>query len=147
MNNHFYYIDNIYMLILLVFLILLLLFLILKKSNINGSNTQNIKSFFSNNNEPTKYKSRNKVLKYFGAHFCPYSNKNSKAYKFINSTFRKKYPNVKIEINWGDNEEANRANIEYYPTIANKNYRNIDLHIPRDTNSERIIMQEIYNQL
>ena len=35
-----------------------------------------------------------KCVKYFGAHYCPYSNETSRTYHLINNLFKRKYPEV-----------------------------------------------------
>jgi hypothetical protein len=102
-----------------------------------------------------------KSIKYFCAHYCPFSNETSRAYDLINNKFKKKYPDVDIEIFWTEdiNEENKHeylnANIKYVPTITNQNYAHIVLSLPPNFEKEgktdeelnEALLQYIYDQL
>ena len=102
-----------------------------------------------------------KSIKYFCAHYCPFSNETSRAYDLINNKFKKKYPDVDIEIFWSEdmNEENKHehlnANVQYVPTITNQNYAHIVLSLPPNFEKEGktdeeltdALLQYIYDQL
>ena len=94
---------------------------------------------------------QNKTLKYFGAHYCPYSNEKSEAYNLIVNQFRRQYPTVNLEIYWIDTEqgqpESQRARVEYVPTLTDKNYRHIPVQTSSTPQGQRRIFQEMYNKL
>ena len=105
--------------------------------------------------------SEKKCIKYFAAHYCPHSNEHSRAYHLINTLFKNYYPDVTVEVFWGEDvSEDNKheflnANAQYVPTITNSKYANIDLSLPKDYNTEGktdteltyAILENIYNQL
>tara|TARA_B100001121_G_scaffold304885_1_gene321159 strand:+ start:4163 stop:4774 length:612 start_codon:yes stop_codon:yes gene_type:complete len=105
--------------------------------------------------------SEKKCIKYFAAHYCPHSNEHSRAYHLINTLFKNYYPDVTVEVFWGEDiSEENKheflnANAQYVPTITNSKYANIDLSLPKDYNTEGktdteltyAILENIYNQL
>lgn len=102
-----------------------------------------------------------KCIKYFCAHYCPYSNKTSKAYDLINNKFKEKYPDVDIEIYWSEeiNEDNKHeflhANAQYVPTITNKKYAHLSLSLPPDFDKEgqsdeelnEALLEHLYEQL
>lgn len=105
--------------------------------------------------------SEQKSIKYFCAHYCPFSNETSKSYNLINILFKEKYPDVNVEIYWSEdiNEENKNeflnAKAQYVPTVTNGNYAHISLELPDDydkeekTNEELInaLLENVYNQL
>jgi hypothetical protein len=105
--------------------------------------------------------SEKKSIKYFGAHYCPHSNKNSRTYNLINSLFKNKYPEVDVEIYWSEdiNEENKHEFIngkaKYVPTVTNSKYAHINLSLHSDyktggkTDDELsdAVLDNIYNQL
>ena len=104
--------------------------------------------------------SENKVLKYFGANYCPFSNVKSKPY-FIIREFKNKYPDVKVEIFMSEDmtddqrHEFIKADAKYVPTVTNGNYAKISLDLVEnfdksDKNEEEIfdaVLKNIYDQL
>jgi hypothetical protein len=101
--------------------------------------------------ENLKNPNNNKVLKYFGAHYCPYSNEKSEAYNLIVNQFRRQYPTVNLEVYWIDTTEgqpeSQRARVEYVPTLTDKNYRHIPVQTSSTQQGQRRIFQEMYNKL
>ena len=105
--------------------------------------------------------SEKKCIKYFGAHYCPHSNKDSRPYNLINSLFKNKYPEIDVEIYWSEdiNEENKhefiKANAKYVPTVTNSKYVHINLSLPSDYNTEGktddeltdVVLNNINNQL
>lgn len=113
--------------------------------------------FFIRKNSSEKLEQpSNKTLRYFGAYYCPYSNKESPAYMVIKD-FEKKYPDILIEYYWveTDKEYMNKYNIDYVPMILNNTNTQIDLALPNDiitenkTNEELkdILLETLYNKL
>jgi hypothetical protein len=102
-----------------------------------------------------------KCVKYFGAHYCPYSNETSRTYYLINNLFKRKYPEVMVEVYWGEDvNEDNKheflnANAQYVPIVTNQNYAHLNLSLPDnfktdDKTDEELtfaILENIYNQL
>jgi len=105
--------------------------------------------------------SENKVIKYFGAHYCPHSNKNSRTYDLINHLIPEKYENVQIETFWSEDinednkHEFLQARAEYVPTITNDKYVHLKLSLPSEFNTDNKtnveiqeeLLKNIYNQL
>lgn len=102
-------------------------------------------------------KQNKKVLRYFGAHYCPHSNENSNAYKVIKE-FEDKYGNqVQIIYYWSEEnqEEMKNSNIMYVPTILNNDNTEIQLGLPDNINRDEktvdelkdILLKTIYNRL
>ena len=94
-----------------------------------------------------------KSIKYFCAHYCPFSNETSNAYNLINNKFKEKYPDVNIEIFWTEdmNEENKHeylnAGVEYVPTITNQNYVHIILSLPPNFEKEGKTDEELNDAL
>ena len=105
--------------------------------------------------------SEKKCIKYFAAHYCPHSNESSRTYHLINNLFKRKYPEVMVEVFWGEDvNEDNKheflnANAQYVPTITNSKYAHINLSLPPDFKTEGksndeltfSVLENIYNQL
>lgn len=109
--------------------------------------------------------SEKKVIKYFGAHYCPFSNSLSRAYNLINNLIANKYPDVEIELYMSDDineenkkhhmEEFRKADAKYVPTVTNGKYAHINLSLPKDyitddkTDEEitETLLENIYSQL
>ena len=105
--------------------------------------------------------SEKKCIKYFAAHYCPHSNEKSRTYHLINNLFKRKYPEVMVEVFWGEDvNEDNKheflyANAQYVPTITNSKYAHINLSLPSDFKTEGksdeeltyAVLENIYNQL
>jgi hypothetical protein len=72
-----------------------------------------------------------KIIKFFGSDHCPYSNKNSPAYKVIQE-FEEKNPDIVVEYYWvgSDDNLMKDHNIEYVPAIFNSKYEEIELGLP-----------------
>ena len=102
-----------------------------------------------------------KSIKYFGAHYCPYSNESSRAYNLIYNLFREKYPEVNVTIFWSEDiseenkHEFIKSKADYVPTITNGKYAHIKLSIPENYDKENktsdeiteAILNHIYDQL
>ena len=93
-----------------------------------------------------------KTLKYFGANYCPHSNKTSRAFLIITS-LKQKYPDINLEIymseevNHEGKNEFVKANAEYVPTITNSSYSKINLSLPDNYNLEDKTDEELMNNL
>jgi hypothetical protein len=99
-----------------------------------------------------------KVIKFFGATYCPYSNTNSPSYKVMKD-FEDKYKDVEVKYYWTDTEKdipmAMEYNIEYVPTILNSNNDSIELSLPDGINKDEktndelrdLLLENIYNKL
>jgi hypothetical protein len=90
-----------------------------------------------------------KILRYYGAHYCPYSNENSNAYKVIKD-FEDKYGNeVQITYYWSEEnqDEMQKNNIMYVPTIMNGSDIQIEIRLPDDINKEGKTLEELKNIL
>lgn len=139
--------------VLVLAIILIFLILIFSKTDILAPLEINKKKIIKRRNQITNIPNKPKVLKYFGQDYCQYSNKQSYMYNVLNTKFRKMYPNVQIEFNWGKTQyemnESNRANVEYVPTITNENYKNINVYISDklDNQTERQKLVEIYESV
>lgn len=129
--------------IIIALLVIVVVFLLLKPEDKQEPENKKI--------ENLKNKNDNKVLKYFGAHYCPYSNEKSEAYNLIVNQFRRQYPNLNLEVYWIDTPqgqpEARRAQVEYVPTLTDKNYRHIPVQTSNTQQGQRKIFQEMYNRL
>lgn len=94
-----------------------------------------------------------KVIKYFGAHYCPHSNKNSAVYRMINEDFKEKYPDVEIQVYMSEDvtedqkKEFFKADAKYVPTVTNGKYAKIDLELPKNYNTEDKSMDEMSDVL
>jgi hypothetical protein len=97
-----------------------------------------------------------KIIKFYGADYCPYSNKQSPAYKIMND-FEEEYPSVKVVYYWvGENDkEMNESNVEYVPTILTGDNKKIEIRLPEGVNKEdktgeelkTLVLENINNQL
>ena len=102
-----------------------------------------------------------KVIKYFGAHYCPHSNKNSAVYGLINESFRERFPDVEIQIYMSedaseeDKPEFTKADAKYVPTVTNGKYAHLNLKLPDGYDTENksmdemgeVLLNNIYQQL
>ncbi len=95
-------------------------------------------------------------IKFFGADYCPYSNKSSAAYKAI-SDFDEKNSDVLVEYFWvgKDDDLMNKLQIETVPTIYNNRDEDIELSLPKGISHEgktvdelkKLLFENIRNQL
>lgn len=123
-----------------------------KSKEITEESTEEITEQTSNN-KPT---SSTNVVKFYGADYCPYSNKNSPSYKIMKD-FEESYPDVQVYYYWigKDDEEMKDLNIEYVPTILNGKNKSIELKLPEGITPEGktgedlkiILLEAIHNQL
>ncbi len=96
------------------------------------------------------------IIKFYGADYCPYSNKESASYKVMKD-FEEAYPDVKVNYYWiGKNDkEMTEMNIEYVPTILNSKNKPVELKLPEGVSREGktgeelkvILLEAIHNQL
>ena len=105
----------------------------------------------------TSMKTSNKILKYFGGSYCPHSREGSRAYELIKN-FETEYPGVKVEYYWtggNDNDEFNKADAKYVPTVTNGSYNKVQLSVNEmddtsnksDEELKNLVMINIYKQL
>lgn len=126
--------------IIIIIIIILLSILLFNKIN-NNISSDNFSS---------------KILKYYGAHYCPYSNKDSITYTIIKE-FEQKYPDVLVEYYWSEEHKdiMINDNISYVPTIKNSKNESIELNIPTNINIDtmnkielnNLLLQTTYNKL
>ncbi len=96
-----------------------------------------------------KFEETPKVIKYFGGDYCPFSNTDSNAYKVIKD-FEDSYGNkVSVKYYWVGNDDAlmKELDIKYVPTILNGDNKQIDLELPKDTNTNNLSSDELKNIL
>jgi len=140
---------------LIISIVLIFLILVFSKKDVLAPieiNKKKIRKRRKRNTQNTQNtQNEQKILKYFGQDYCPYSNKQSYMYNFLNTKFRKMYPNVKIEFNWAKTQyemnESAKANVEYVPTITNANYQHIYISDKLDNQTERQTLAQIYESL
>lgn len=107
-------------------------------------------------NTSTSNISKENGIKYFGGSYCPHSKVGSRAYLLIKD-FELKYPDITVKYYWTgeDNEEFTKAQVEYVPTVTNKQYNKINLTVPDgvDTNNKsdnelkELVLLNIHHQL
>ena len=109
--------------------------------------------FFSNQEKFTEKKN----IKFFGAEYCPYSNKESVAYSIMED-FENKYKN-KVNVEYftveKDNELMKKLNIQYIPTILNSKYESIELALDKNVETKdksneelkNLLLENVYNKL
>ncbi len=128
---------NFVLIIIIVAIILFLIYNHCKTNNILGF--ANKKLGFSNK----------KILRYFGADYCPHSNMDSNAYHVIKD-FEDKYGNeVEIIYNWSEKnpDEMAKYNVMYVPTIMNGNNQEIQIKLPDSVDKESKTPEELKNIL
>ncbi len=97
-----------------------------------------------------KFQNETKVIKYFGANFCPYSNKESMSYKVMQDLKDKYNSDIEIKYYWTDGdgaEEGKKYNVEYVPTILNSKDEPIQLALPEGTNTKDMSNNELKEML
>ncbi len=98
-----------------------------------------------------------KVIQYFGGDYCPFSNTDSNAYKVIKE-FEDTYGNrVSVKYYWvgKDDNIMKELDVKYVPTILNGDNKQIELELPKDTDTKNlssnelkdILFENIYNKL
>lgn len=94
------------------------------------------------------------TLRYYGAHYCPFSNQNSVAYRTI-TEFKERYPDINVEIYMKEEHqyEFNNVKPRYVPYIVSNN-REVKLSIPKEEivdlpeeEAKDKILENIYNQV
>jgi hypothetical protein len=101
--------------------------------------------------------SNNKVLSYFGAEYCPFSNTDSNAYKIIKDFENEYGDRVTIKYYWSETDAdlMKELNIIYVPTILNSNNNKIELALDKDVDTKKLsneelkslLLENIYNNL
>ena len=142
--------------ILIILIVLVLLYIAFKyffKNKEKFTTSSKSKEITEESTEPT---SSTNVVKFYGADYCPYSNKNSPSYKIMKD-FEESYPDVQVYYYWigKDDEEMKDLNIEYVPTILNGKNKSIELKLPEGITPEGktgedlkiILLEAIHNQL
>jgi hypothetical protein len=100
-----------------------------------------------------------KVIKFFGATYCPYSNESSISFKVMKD-FEEKYKDtVEVQYVWTDTQKdlplAMEYDIQYVPTIYNENKEIIELGLPEGVDKENktndelreLLLNNIYSKL
>ena len=150
--------------IIAIFLIFVILFLVyryyLSKEKLKNVDEpkQNSKIEYNEQLEnKEKLENKDKVLQYFGGDYCPFSNTTSNAYKVIKD-FEDEYGNkVTVKYYWvgKDDEHMKKLNVEYVPAILNGNNEEIELALPKGTDTKdmkiedikSLLLETIYNKL
>ncbi len=111
------------------------------------------KLFFSNQE---KFMEK-KIIKFFGAEYCPYSNKESVAYSIMED-FENKYKD-KVSVEYftveKDNDLMKKLNIQYIPTILNSKYESIELGLDKNVETldkskeelKDLLLENVYKKL
>lgn len=156
--------DVIIAIIIFVICIVLIVYFKGKDSVENLENNQSNDQNNNQNNNQSNNQSNNlngnvKKMYYFGGHHCPHSNQQSDMYRFITERFASAHPNVELEILWGSDEKAQemfqKHNVEYVPTLINKDGTKINVQVPDDVNTqgksdqeiENIVIENVFSQL
>ena len=127
--------------VLIIIIVTIIIFLIYnhcKTNNILGFANMNIPGF-----------ANKKILRYFGADYCPHSNIDSNAYHVIKD-FEDKYGNeVEIIYTWSEKnpDEMAKYNVMYVPTIMNGNNQEIQIKLPENINKETLTPEKLKNIL
>lgn len=132
--------------IILLLVLLLILFFVFK--NKASEKFKSIKNTFEN---------KEKIIRYFGGDYCPYSNIESNAYKVMKD-FEEMYGDkVSVKYYWvgPDNQIMQEFGVEYVPSILNGQNEYIELSLPENTNTENLsnddlkslLLETIYNKL
>ncbi len=90
--------------------------------------------------------SNKKMIKYFGANYCPYSNTESMSYKVMKDLEDKYKTDIEIKYYWTDAdgaEEGKKNNVQYVPTIFNSNGEEIQLALPEGTDTKDMTNNEL----
>jgi uncharacterized membrane protein YqiK len=155
--------------VILIIIISVVIYLKKKKNNNNEplSNTPNNSPNNAPNNTPNvkpvvipksteNIIKEGKVLNYFGGKGCPHSNVNSMMYNIVFNKLKTKYPDVNINLFWGDEkkEEFKENNIQFVPTILNKSNDKVNTKMDNsnidnvnDKELENLFLKNIYDQL
>ena len=129
-------------LIVLIIIYLVYKYIILadKKEKLEDKNQKSIKNNFDNGP---------KVLNYFGADYCPFSNTDSNAYKIIKDFENEYGDRVNIKYYWTgvDTAMMKELNITYVPTILNGNNDKIELGLDKDVDTKNLSNEELKSML
>lgn len=112
--------------VVVIVIILVIVFVYNKKEPFNGGNK--------------------KTIKYFGANYCPYSNKESMSYKVMKDLEDKYKTDIEIKYYWTDAdgaEEGKKNNVEYVPTILNSKDNEIQLALPEGTDTKDMTNEQL----
>ncbi len=137
--------------IVAIFLILLIIFLI-NKYILSKEKLKNLEKKEEPKKEPVKKEkldNKEKILQYFGGDYCPFSNVESNAYKVIKD-FEDEYGNkVSVRYYWvgKDDDYMKKLNVEYVPAILNGANEEIELALPKGTDTKSMSTDDIKNLL
>jgi hypothetical protein len=87
-----------------------------------------------------------KIIKYFGANYCPYSNKESMSYKVMKDLEDKYKTDIEIKYYWtdaDDAEEGKKNNVQYVPTIFNSKDEEMQLALPEGTDTTEMTNEQL----
>jgi hypothetical protein len=87
-----------------------------------------------------------KIIKYFGANYCPYSNIESMSYKVMKDLEDKYKTGIEIKYYWTDGdgaEEGKKNNVQYVPTILNYKNDEIQLALPEGTDTKDMTNEQL----
>ena len=102
--------------------------------------------FFFNRKKNEPFDGVKKTIKYFGANYCPYSNKDSMSYKVMKDLEDKYKTDIEIKYYWTDAEgaeEGKKNNVEYVPTILNSKNEEIQLALPEGTDTNDMSNEQL----
>ncbi len=113
--------------------------------------------FLKNKKEPFTEVNK-KVIKYFGANYCPYSNTQSMSYKVMKDLEDKYKTDVEILYYWTDGEgaeEGKKYDVKYVPTILNSKDEELQLALPEGTDTKdmtneqlkELLLTTVYNKI
>ncbi len=98
-----------------------------------------------------------KTIKYFGADYCPYSNKESPAYIVLTDLEKKYKDAIDVQYYWSeiDGDKLKEYNVEYIPTILNGNNEPIEIGLPKNTDTKNkstselkeLLLETLYSKL
>jgi hypothetical protein len=112
--------------VVIIVMVLVLIFVFKKKEPFNGVNK--------------------KIIKYFGANYCPYSNTSSMSYKVMKDLEDKYKTNIEIKYYWTDAdgaEEGKAMNVKYVPTILNSKDEELQLALPEGTDTKEMTNEQL----
>ncbi len=112
---------------------------------------------FPSNKNTEQMEDKVKTVQYFGGDYCPFSNTDSNAYRVIKE-FEETYgDNISVKYYWvgKDDDLMKKLDVKYVPTILNGENEQLELEIPKDTDTtnlstdelKKILFENIYNKL
>jgi hypothetical protein len=90
-----------------------------------------------------------KIIQYFGGDYCPFSNTDSNAYKVIKE-FEDAYGNkVSVKYYWVGKDDSimKELDVKYVPTILNGDNKQVELDLPKGTDTTKLSSDELKNIL